>query len=198
LTIICDLLDQIHKLVVQSARNRLVKPPGMSNHNPAGHLPVTFYKNVQQLPDFSDYTMKGRTYRYMTSAPLFPFGFGLSYTTFDIGNAKLSKTTIVRNESVQLTVPVANTGHRDGTEVLQVYVRKVNDTSGVNKTLRAFKRIPIASGKTELAVMIIPSKSFEFYDASAGVVHVTPGEYELLYGSSSDDKDLRSAKITIR
>ncbi|WP_448698306.1 xylan 1,4-beta-xylosidase [Mucilaginibacter sp. AW1-3] len=166
--------------------------------NPAGHLPVTFYKNVQQLPDFNDYKMNGRTYRYMNSAPLFPFGFGLSYTTFNISDAKLSKAVITRNESVQMTVPIANTGNRDGVEVLQVYVRKLNDTSGLNKTLRAFKRLAIATGKTELASMAIPVKSFEFYDPSTGKVQVAPGEYELLYGSSSADKDLRSIKITIK
>ncbi len=168
------------------------------DYNPAGHLPVTFYKNVQQLPDFSDYSMKGRTYRYMNSAPLFPFGFGLSYTTFQINEARLSKTTILRNENVQLTVPVANTGSRDGIEVLQVYIRRQNETSGLNKTLRAFKRLPIATGKTELASLTLPPKSFEFYDASTGTVHVTPGDYEVLYGSSSADADLKSLKITIK
>jgi len=168
------------------------------DYNPAGHLPVTFYKNVQQLPDFSDYSMKGRTYRYMNSAPLFPFGFGLSYTTFQVNEARLSKTTILHNENVQLTVPVANTGSRDGTEVLQVYVRRLNDTSGLNKTLRAFKRLPIATGKTELASLTLPPKSFEFYDATTGTVHVTPGDYEVLYGSSSADADLKSLKITIK
>lgn len=168
------------------------------DYNPSGHLPVTFYKNVQQLPDFSDYAMKGRTYRYMTSAPLFPFGFGLSYTTFNIGDAKASKTIINNNEAIQLSVPVANSGKYDGTEVLQVYVRKLNDTTGLNKTLRAFTRVPIAIGKTELATLSIPPKSFEFYNASNGFVQVIPGEYELLYGSSSDDKDLKSIKITIK
>ena len=168
------------------------------DYNPAGHLPVTFYKNVQQLPDFSNYTMKGRTYRYMTAVPLFPFGFGLSYTTFNINEAKVSKTVIARNESVQMNVPVVNTGDRDGTALLQVYVRRMNDTSGLNKTLRAFKRLPIAIGKTEIASMAIPAKSFEFYDELTGVVHVTPGEYELLYGSSSANKDLKSIKITIK
>jgi beta-glucosidase len=166
--------------------------------NPAGHLPVTFYKNVNQLPDFSDYSMKGRTYRYMTTAPLFPFGFGLSYTTFNIAGGKLNKSTIGKNESVNITVPIANTGKRDGTEVLQVYVRRVNDTSGLNKTLRAFKRIAVAAGKTEVASLTLPPKSFEFYDASDGEVRVLPGEYELLYGDSSDDKNLKSIKLNIR
>src|SRR5450759_4567454 len=81
------------------------------DYNPAGKLPITFYKNVQQLPDFEDYTMKRRTYRFM-SDPLFPFGFGLSYTTFSIGNAKFSKTEIKNNESVELAIPVTNSGKR--------------------------------------------------------------------------------------
>jgi beta-glucosidase len=97
------------------------------DYNPSGKLPITFYKNINQLSDFEDYSMKGRTYRFM-SDPLFPFGFGLSYTTFSIGNAKFRNTSIKTNESVQLTIPVTNTGKRSGTEIVQVYVRKVNDS----------------------------------------------------------------------
>jgi beta-glucosidase len=95
------------------------------DYNPSGKLPVTFYKNIDQVSDFEDYSMKGRTYRFM-SDPLFPFGYGLSYTTFTIGDAKINNTTIKNNESVELTIPVSNTGKLDGTEIVQVYVRKVN------------------------------------------------------------------------
>jgi len=153
---------------------------------------------MQQLPDFGEYSMKGRTYRYMTTEPLFPFGFGLSYTTFNIGNAKLNKSIITNKESVQLTVPVANTGKRDGLEVLQVYVRKLNDKDGPVKTLRAFRRVPVSSGKTELVTLNLPAKTFEFYNDKDGAVKVSPGDYELLYGTSSDNKDLKPLKITIK
>jgi beta-glucosidase len=168
------------------------------DYNPSGHLPVTFYKSLQQLPDFSEYSMKGRTYRYMTSEPLFPFGYGLSYTTFNIGNAKSNKTAIAKSENVQLTVPIINTGKRDGIEVLQIYVRKVGDKDGPIKTLRAFKRVPVASGKTELVTINLPAKTFEFFNEEEGVVKVSPGDYELLYGVSSDSKDLKPLKITIK
>jgi len=81
---------------------------------------------------------------------------------------------------------------------LQIYVRGLNDTSGLNKTLRAFKRLSIAAGKTELASLNLSPKTFEFYDSSSGTVHVIPGNYEVLYGSSSADQDLKSLKITIK
>jgi beta-glucosidase len=168
------------------------------DYNPAGHLPVTFYKNLAQLPDFSDYNMKGRTYRYMTQDPLFPFGFGLSYTSFTIGGGKLSKSAISATETTQLTIPVTNSGKRDGTEIVQVYIHKINDTDGPVKTLRAFKRVNIAAGKTEPAVINLTPKSFEFFNAADGIVKTTPGEYEVFYGSSSDNKDLASVKVTIR
>lgn len=168
------------------------------DYNPAGHLPVTFYKNLQQLPDFSDYHLKGRTYRFMTDKPLFPFGFGLSYTTFEVGKATLSKITINANEAIRFTVPVTNTGKRDGTEVLQLYVRKANDPDGPVKTLRAFKRLPIAAGKNEIASLTLEPKTFEFYNDNSYRVQVSPGEYELFYGTSSADNDLKSVKITIK
>ena len=166
------------------------------DYNPAGKLPITFYKNIQQLPDFEDYSMKGRTYRFM-SDPLFPFGFGLSYTTFSIGDAKLSNTTMKANESVELTIPVTNTGKRDGTEIVQVYVRKINDTDGPLKTLRGFQRVNVAVGKTGQATIGLPRTAFEFFDRAKGKMSVTAREYEVLYGNSSDNKDLKSIKVTI-
>ncbi|MEJ2354435.1 MAG: glycoside hydrolase family 3 C-terminal domain-containing protein [candidate division WOR-3 bacterium] len=167
------------------------------DYNPAGKLPITFYKNLQQLPDFEDYSMKGRTYRYM-SDPLFPFGFGLSYTTFAIGNANLSKTVIKTDESIELTIPVVNKGNRDGTEIVQVYVHKVNDTDGPLKTLRGFQRVDVAAGRTGEAVINLPYTSFEFFDRASGKMAVTAGEYEVWYGNSSDTKDLKMTKITIQ
>ncbi|MGN6179245.1 MAG: xylan 1,4-beta-xylosidase, partial [Mucilaginibacter sp.] len=168
------------------------------DYNPTGHLPVTFYKSLKQLPEFTDYHMKGRTYRYMTETPLFPFGFGLSYTTFSIGSANLSKTTLTTKETIQVSVPITNTGKRDGAEVIQLYVHKLNDPDGPVKTLRAFKRVPVAAGKTVLASLSLSPKAFEFYDNDNYEVHVTPGEYELFYGTSSAESDLKSVKVIIK
>jgi beta-glucosidase len=166
------------------------------DYNPAGKLPITFYKNIQQLPDFENYSMTGRTYRFM-SDPLFPFGFGLSYTTFLIGSAEISKTEIKKDDVVQLTIPVTNTGRRDGTEIVQVYVHKANDADGPLKTLRGFQRVHIGAGETAQANIMLPHSSFEFFDRSRHQMAVNAGVYEVLYGSSSDAKDLKSIKVTI-
>jgi beta-glucosidase len=165
--------------------------------NPSGKLPVTFYKNIQQMGDFEDYSMKGRTYRFM-SDPLFPFGFGLSYTNFKIGNAIVDKTEIKLNETVKLTVPVINSGKRSGTEVVQVYVRKVNDIEGPLKTLRGFQRVQLAAGKSGQAMINLTPSAFEFFDWTQRKMMVTPGEYEVYYGNSSDAKALKSIKINIK
>ena len=166
------------------------------DYNPSGKLPITFYKSSDQLPDFEDYSMKGRTYRYMSDA-LFPFGYGLSYTTFSVGNAKLDKTTVKDGESVGLTIPVSNTGKLDGTEILQIYVHKVNDTDGPLKTLKGFQRVDIKSGKTKDVMITLPYSSFELFDRKSGKMMVMPGEYEVFYGNSSSSKDLKMSKISI-
>jgi beta-glucosidase len=140
--------------------------------------------------------MKGRTYRFM-SDPLFPFGFGLSYTTFLIGNASFSKASVKANEPIELTIPVSNTGKRAGTEIIQVYIRKINDTGGPIKTLRSFQRVDMAAGKSGKAVINLPYNSFEFFNRATGKMIVTAGEYEVLYGNSSDAKDLKMQMITI-
>ncbi|HOT14692.1 MAG TPA: glycoside hydrolase family 3 C-terminal domain-containing protein [Bacteroidales bacterium] len=167
------------------------------DYNPSGKLPITFYKSSDQLKDFEDYSMKGRTYRFMDDA-LFPFGYGLSYTTFSIGNAKLNKTSLNKGDSLVLNIPVINAGKRNGTEIVQVYVRKVNDTDGPLKTLKGFKRLNVSAGKTAQAVICLPYNSFEFYDRTTGKMTVAAGEYEVFYGNSSDKKDLKTVKITVQ
>jgi beta-glucosidase len=168
------------------------------DYNPSGKLPVTFYKNVEQIPDFENYSMKGRTYRFMTEKPLFPFGFGLSYTTFNVGEAKVFNDEINKTESVELSIPVTNSGKIEGTEVVQVYVRKTGDTDGPLKTLKAFQRINVTAGKTSQANVSLPWNSFEFFDRESGKMAVIPGEYEVFYGTSSDDKVLKKAKVVLQ
>jgi beta-glucosidase len=167
------------------------------DYNPSGKLPITFYKNSEQLPDFEDYSMKGRTYRYFSDA-LFPFGFGLSYTTFAIGEAKMNKTVLKKDEFLDLTIPVANTGTVDGTEIVQVYVRKANDNDGPLKTLKGFQRVKLAAGMSGQAVISLPYNSFEFFDRAEVKMIVSPGEYEILYGNNSEAKDLKSISITVQ
>ncbi|MBN2650015.1 MAG: glycoside hydrolase family 3 C-terminal domain-containing protein, partial [Prolixibacteraceae bacterium] len=167
------------------------------DYNPGGKLPISFYKNSDKLGDFEDYSMKDRTYRYTTDY-LFPFGFGLSYTAFDIGDATISKTSIKADESVQLSIPVKNTGKRAGTEIVQVYVRKVNDVEGPLKTLRGFQRVELAAGKSQTASIELTPSSFEFYDWSQRQMAVTPGNYEVYYGNSSDAEKLKMLKVDIQ
>ena len=167
------------------------------DYNPGGKLPITFYKSSDQLKDFEDYSMKGRTYRYMNDA-LFPFGYGLSYTQFMIGNATLSKQTLKADEAIKITIPVSNIGKREGTEIVQVYVRKVDDVEGPLKTLKGFQRVTLNAGQKTNVTIDLPASSFEFFDWGQRRMMVTAGEYEVYYGSSSDAKDLKSYRIFIK
>ena len=159
--------------------------------NPSGKLPVTFYKNSSQLPDYEDYSMKGRTYRYFNDA-LFPFGYGLSFTSFNLGEARISK-----NSGLSVTVPVTNIGKLDGTETIQLYIRDLQDPDGPLKSLRAFQRVNVKAGATATVELHLTDKSFEFWDPATNTMRVKPGKYEILVGTSSDDKDLRKLNITI-
>lgn len=168
------------------------------DYNPAGKLPVTFYRNVSQLPDFEDYNMTGRTYRYMQDAPLFPFGYGLSYTTFDYGKAALDKGELAAGQSLKLTVPVTNAGKRDGEEVVQVYLRKQGDAEGPVKTLRAFKRVCIPAGKTVNVEFDLKDKELEWWDDQSNTVRVCPGNYDIMVGGSSKEEDLQRTTIAVK
>ena len=167
-------------------------------YNPGGRLPVTFYKDVNQLPDFEDYSMKGRTYRYMQQQPLFPFGHGLSYTDFTYGEAKLSKNTIAKGENVVLTIPVSNVGQRDGEEVVQVYLRRPGDKEGPRYTLRAFKRVHIPAGKTESVAIPLTGENFEWVDVESNTMCPLEGTYELLYGGTSDRNKLKTIVMNVQ
>ena len=158
--------------------------------NPSGKLPMTFYKSVDDLPDFLDYTMTNRTYRYFKGEPLFPFGYGLSYTTFDISKP------VYKNNKVQLTVK--NTGDTDGTEVVQVYVRNLADNEGPLKTLRAYKRVSLKAGEGKTVDIDFPRERFEGWDVKTNTMRVVPGKYEIMAGSSSADKDLKRIRVNIK
>ena len=162
--------------------------------NPSGKLPVTFYKNDSQLPDYEDYSMKGRTYRYFNDA-LFPFGHGLSYTTFEVGQGNISMTA--DTDVMTLTVPVTNTGRRDGTEVVQVYIQKTGDPDAPLKTLRAFQRVTLKAGQTENVVLKLTPESFSFFDSDTNTMLVKPGHYHVLYGTSSADEALKQLDVKI-
>lgn len=161
------------------------------DYNPAGRLPVTFYASTADLPDFEDYDMhKGRTYRYFTGKPVYTFGHGLSYTTFHYGKAVLNKKAI--------TIPLTNIGARDGEEVVQVYVRNLQDKEGPLQSLRGFKRVFLTAGATRQVTIPLNNEAFEFFDDRTNSVKVKPGKYEVLYGGSSDNAKLSSLFISIK
>lgn len=168
------------------------------DYNPAGRLPVTFYRNVSQLPDFEDYNMTGRTYRYMTQEPLFPFGHGLSYTSFSYGAVVLGSDNIKSGEKLRLSVPVTNTGKCDGEEVVQVYLKKNDDVEGPNKALRAFKRVHIPAGKTVDVSFELGDKELMWWNPQSNTMCVSEGNYELMVGGSSRTADLVHCSFVIR
>ena len=157
--------------------------------NPSGKLPVTFYKDDSQLPDFLDYRMRDRTYRYFKGEPLYPFGYGLSYTSFNISNPTYTANSI--------TCTVKNTGKRQGTETIQVYIRRTADTEGPLKALRAYQRVTLRPGESREVTIALPRERFENWDATTNTMRVVPGEYELMVGTSSADKDLQKLIINI-
>ena len=168
------------------------------DYNPAGRLPVTFYRNVSQLPDFEDYNMTGRTYRYMQDTPLFSFGYGLSYTTFSYGKVVLDRSEVTAGQTLKLTVPVTNTGKRGGEEVVQVYLKKQGDAEGPVKTLRAFKRVFIPAGQTTNIEFDLKDKELEWWDEQTNTVRVCSGTYDIMVGGSSEDESLRRTLVTIK
>ena len=171
------------------------------DYNPGGKLPVTFYRSTADLPDFLDYSMKNRTYRYFTGQPQYAFGYGLSYTSFSLGNGKLSAKTAKADSTKPfcvVTVPVTNTGKREGTETVQVYVKALDDPGAPIKALKGFKKLSLKPGETQQAVISLDSEAFEYYNEAIDELSVKPGRYQILYGTSSRDQDLQSLDFTVK
>ncbi len=145
--------------------------------NPSGKLPVTFYKSVADLPEVEDYNMEGHTYRFFRGEPLYPFGYGLSYTTFAYGDARIRKG--------MLELTVSNTGSREGTEVVQLYIQRPSDTEGPIKTLRGFQRVNIPAGESVTVKFPLQKETFLWWDETAQDMRPVRGEYTLLYGGDS-------------
>jgi beta-glucosidase len=168
------------------------------DYNPSGKLPLTFYASNDDLPDFLDYSMENRTYRYFRGTPLYAFGYGMSYTTFEYGKAKLSKSSMKADGKVTITVPVTNTGDREGEEIVQVYVKALDYPEAPIKSLKGFAKLKLAPGETAKAEITLDGESFEYYDPSIDELSTRSGRYQILYGSSSLDKDLQSLAFTVK
>ena len=170
--------------------------------NPAGRLPITFYTSTDELADFNDYDMtagNGRTYRYYQGQPLYPFGYGLSYTTFTYSNLDVNQDTIGVDDTLTVKVDVTNTGPRDGEEVVQLYVRDIESSLPMpNKQLRNFERIALQKGQRKTVTFTLkPSEDMHYYDAQQQRYAVEPGDFEIEIGASS--RDIRQkATITVR
>ena len=160
------------------------------DRNPSGKLPITFYKSANDLPDFLDYTMKNRTYRYFQGEALFPFGYGLSYTSFDLGKPTYSNNKV--------RVNVKNTGTCEGLETVQVYIRRIADTNGPLKSLRAYSQVSLPPGEAKTLSIPLPRERFEGWDEKTNTMRVVPGKYEVMVGTSSADKDLQKITVTIK
>ena len=159
------------------------------DYNPSGKLAVTFYRDDSQLPPFDDYRMAGRTYRYFSGKPLYPFGYGLSYTTFQLGKASYQEGAV--------RVKVTNAGLREGTEIVQVYLRRPADTDGPLKSLCGFARVNLKPGETREAVISLPRDRFETWDAATNTMRIIGGNYELMVGTSSADSDLQRLSVKL-
>ena len=163
--------------------------------NPSGKLPLTFYADDSQLADFEDYSMKGRTYRYFEGKPLYPFGHGLSYTTFKFGKARIATTA---DGSKALVVTVRNTGKRAGEDVVQLYISRADDPEGPIKTLRGFKRVALKAGEQAEVNIPINDDTFLWWNPATGRMNPMEGEYTLHYGDTSDSKSLKTIKYRFK
>ena len=158
------------------------------NYNPAGRLPVTFYRTTADLPEFTNYSMENRTYRYFTGVPLYAFGHGLSYTHFDYSKPLLSSARVHATDTIKVTFTLSNRGQRDGDEVAQVYFRHLN--SAVRQPIEAlcaFGRVSIPSGKSAKVSLDIPVERLRYWDTTKEDYTVEAGNYELMIGAASDD-----------
>jgi beta-glucosidase len=160
----------------------------LGDYNPSGHLPVTFYAADSDLPDFEDYSMVGRTYKYFKGKSLYPFGYGLSYTGFASEWAEQPQKEYTADGIIQCAINIKNTGERDGDAVGQVYIKYPGGKGLPLKELRAFERKTLAAGGAHLMRVSIPVAQLAKWDDAAGQTVVVPGTYTLYAGNHSEDE----------
>ena len=168
-------------------------------NNPAGRLPVTFYKGVDDLPDFSHYSMKNRTYRYFTGPVLYPFGFGLSYSTFRYDELQLSTARLAAGRSLEVMVRITNTSAHDGDEVAQLYLQFAGAAGAPRLALRGFQRLHLRGGESRTAHFVLPPRQLSHVN-EAGQVVVTAGHYEVSVGGGQPQvtPNVISAALTVQ
>jgi beta-glucosidase len=150
-------------------------------NNPAGRLPVTFYKSVDQLPPFEDYSMRNRTYRYFDGQPLYPFGYGLSYSKFEYSNLKLSEATVNAGDPLNVDVDVKNASERGGDEVVQLYLSFPKVPGAPLHALRAATRINLAGGETHHVHFTLDARDLSGVDSNGDRI-VAAGSYRISVG----------------
>ncbi|MBN1996334.1 glycoside hydrolase family 3 C-terminal domain-containing protein [candidate division KSB1 bacterium] len=165
------------------------------DYNPAGRLPFTYYKSVADLPPFDDYEIThGRTYMYFEGEPLYPFGYGKSYTTFSYSNFTVDKQKYSLSDKLNISVEIENTGDMDGDEVVQLYVRDLEfSVKRPIRELKGFKRIHIKKGESKTVRFKLPVSEFKFWDTGKNSWRVEPGEFEISVGGSS--RDIKLSRI---
>ena len=155
--------------------------------SPSGRLPISFYKSINDLPDYKNYAMKGRTYRYYNGEVQYPFGFGLSYTSFNYNNDSKNNPLNKTKDSVLIQLSVTNTGQMDGAEVVQAYVQYPNEERMPIKELKFFKRVEIKKGHTQKVKISIPIQDLSKWDLNKNAWVLYPGKYKINIGSNSAD-----------
>jgi beta-glucosidase len=177
---------------------RAVSEVLFGDHNPGGKLPISIPRSVGHLPAFYNHKPSARRgYLWDDVTPLYPFGFGLSYTTFAFKNVRLAKSKIKRNASAQVLVDVTNTGRRQGAEVVQMYIRdRISSVTRPIKELKGFKKVSLEPGQTQTVALDITPESLAFYDVNMKYV-VEPGGFDILVGNSSRDEDLQKVVLTV-
>jgi beta-glucosidase len=163
--------------------------------SPAGRLPLTFYKAVDQLPPFDDYNMKGRTYRYFTGEPLYRFGYGLSYASFEYSNLTFDKTTVGAKDDLAASVYVKNTGKMASDEVVQVYLAHPGEKGAPLRALAGFRRVHLDPGETQKVEVAIPNRNLSFVDEK-GARRIAPGTLDVWVGGGQPAGSVKTAGLS--
>jgi len=166
-------------------------------NNPAGRLPVTFYEDVHQLPHFEDYSMKGRTYRYFSGKPLWPFGYGLSYTQFSYGPLAVNQSGTGAARRIHVATEVRNTGAVAGDEVAQLYLNFPDDPGAPRVALRGFQRLSLKPGEARTITFDLAPRDLSTVSL-AGERRVLPGAYRVSVGSGQPETGVAGQSATFK